>query len=112
MYTMDTIWGKTLLAEPLPTTHSSTHKLLESVRNAYLEFASSDEAAADTVNVLEQLAIRDRLVFLLRAEVHSLDAALRDELERRKQLESGLRNWRLAREKLETLDFESQDVEL
>jgi hypothetical protein len=71
----------------------SSHEVLEVVREAYL-----DEAAADTVNVLEQLALRDKLVACLRAEVVALDQVLRQEMERRKELERGLRNWRLARE--------------
>jgi hypothetical protein len=71
----------------------SSHEVLEVVREAYL-----DEAAADTVNVLEQLALRDKLVACLRAEVVALDQVLREEMARRKALEDGLRKWRLARE--------------
>ncbi len=83
----------------MPTTCPSTHEVLEFVRKAYL-----DEAAADTVNVLGQLAGRDKLVMCLRAEVVALDKALREERERRQELELGLRSWRLARETLEALE--------
>ncbi len=83
----------------MPTTSPSTHEVLEFVRKAYL-----DEAAADTVNVLEQLARRDKLVTFLRAKVVALHEALREERERRQELELGLRSWRLARETLEALE--------
>ncbi len=95
----------TTMPETMPTTMLRSHEVLEVVREAYL-----DEAAADTVNALEQLALRDKLVACLRAEVVALDQVLREELERRKELELGLRNWRLARETLETLDARARDL--
>ena len=95
----------TTMPETMPTTMLRTHEVHELVREAYL-----DEAAADTVNVLEQLAGRDKLVMCLRAEVYALDQALREELERHKKLELGLRNWRLVRETLEALEAGARDA--
>ncbi len=103
--TIETV-RKSFLLEPVPTTESSTRELLQSLMNAYL-----DEGASDVFTPFEaQLRTRDYLVFLLRAEVLALDNALREELERRKELERGLRNWRLAREMLEALDAGAREL--
>jgi hypothetical protein len=54
--------------------------------------------AEEAVVAFEELKPREKLVACLRAEVAALDEALREEIRRRKELEHGLRNWRLARE--------------
>ena len=85
------------IPETMPTTRPSTYEMLEFVRKEY----EKDLTPADP---------RDRLVMCLRAEVIALDNALREEIERRKQLELGLRNWRLARETLEALDAGAREL--
>ena len=89
-----------------PTTTPRSSEVLEFVKQQYLHEGASDEYVPPAA----QVVLRDQLVMRLRAEVLALDQDLRKELERRKELELGLRNWRLARETLETLDARARDL--
>jgi hypothetical protein len=105
---VESIRNRLVMDEVLTTTCPSTHALLQSLRDAYLDEGASDEHVPPAAQVIT----RDYLVYLLRAEVYELDDLLRNEMLRRKELERGLSNWRWALENLERLDAGTRDVDL